>query len=218
MENEQFLKAYLELFISRFIHSSLSLNPTFGDIDDAKNMFRLYDQQVALRNCFAIVLNEKRNLTEEEIIRIADMVNKNSMYISNGYRKIGSYFADTNKPIAKPESIHPEMQKLIETYETDWKDMPVLEKVTKFHLRFFQIHPFEDGNGRVARMILCTQLLKEGYFPFIITQDKFREYHEALYYDNEEAIFKIFTSLYQNEEKYAQALLEQVEVEKGKAL
>ena len=217
-ENEELLKEYLELYISRFTHSSLSLNPTFGDIDDAKNIFRLQDQATALKKLFQIALRENRDLTEEDIIEVADTVNKNSMYISNGYRKIGHTFADTEKPIASPEMIPFKMKRLLYLYKTEWKDLPLLEKVTKFHMRFFQIHPFEDGNGRTARMILSFQLLQEKCLPFIITKDKFKEYHEALYYDKEDVILKIFEEQLAKEEQAVRSCLEEPEEERGPKL
>ena len=214
-ENQELLTEYLELYISRFTHSSLSLNPTFGDIDDAKNIFRLQDQATALKKLFQIAFQENRDLTEEDIIDIANTVNKNSMDISNGYRKIGHTFADTEKPIASPETIPLEMKRLLYLYKTEWKDLPILEKVTKFHMRFFQIHPFEDGNGRTARMILSFQLLREGCLPFIITKDKFKEYHEALFYDKEDVILKIFEEQLAKEEQAVRNCLEEYEEERG---
>ncbi len=217
-ENEEFLKDYLELFISRFIHSSLTLNPTFGDIDDAQNIFRLYDQTCALKKLFSILFFEKRDLTLEDIIDTANIVNRNALYISNGYRKIGKTFANTKKAITPPEMIPLEMERLLQTYETEWKELPILEKVTKFHHRFLAIHPFEDGNGRVARMILSFQLLKEGLNPFLLTKEQFQKYHESLYYDREDDLLLLFQEQYEKERQYVELWLQKRKEEKGRSL
>ena len=48
------------------------------------------------------------------------------------------------------------------------------------HHRFTQIHPFQDGNGRVARALLTWQLAKEGYLPIVISRDDRKQYIESL--------------------------------------
>lgn len=51
------------------------------------------------------------------------------------------------------------------------------KKVYKFHYRFERIHPFQDGNGRVGRLIMFKECLKQGIVPFIID-----DIHKMFYY------------------------------------
>jgi len=61
------------------------------------------------------------------------------------------------------------------------KDIPTgrtLERIAELHMRFEQIHPFPDGNGRTGRMILNQQLLNAGYLPITINDKS--KYRQAL--------------------------------------
>jgi len=48
---------------------------------------------------------------------------------------------------------------------------PTFEDIIDFHQRFELIHPFQDGNGRVGRLIMFRECLQHSYVPFIITND-----------------------------------------------
>ena len=62
-----------------------------------------------------------------------------------------------------------------------WKNAPkTFENLLDLHVRFEQIHPFQDGNGRVGRLILLKECLKHGITPFIIADDMRRFYYLGL--------------------------------------
>ena len=62
-----------------------------------------------------------------------------------------------------------------------WKNAPkTFENLLDLHVRFEQIHPFQDGNGRVGRLILFKECLKHGITPFIIADDMRRFYYLGL--------------------------------------
>ncbi len=65
-----------------------------------------------------------------------------------------------------PENVHKEMQSLLSAYLA--KATKSLEDILDFHVRFERIHPFQDGNGRVGRLIMFKECLKYGIVPFII--------------------------------------------------
>lgn len=79
-----------------------------------------------------------------------------------------------------PHFLHvPEkMSKLIEWYENSAPDLHPVERSAHIHTHFAGIHPFIDGNGRVARLLLNFELLKSG-FPAIVIEEKDR----SIYYD-----------------------------------
>jgi Fic family protein len=72
------------------------------------------------------------------------------------------------------------MQKLFAEYDREWNDYHPVIKACLLHGEFVKIHPFIDGNGRTARLILNFELMKYGYTPIVITKDKRAEYYEAL--------------------------------------
>ena len=78
----------------------------------------------------------------------------------------------------KPENIEKEMKKLLSWYNGQKKVN--LEDIIEFHYKFERIHPFQDGNGRVGRLICFKECLKNNIVPFYI-DDKYKfEYYNGL--------------------------------------
>lgn len=73
-----------------------------------------------------------------------------------------------------PENVHSHMKQLL----TDYKEIvqPDLDTLLDFHVRFERIHPYQDGNGRVGRLILFKECLKHQIVPFII-EDSLKLYY-----------------------------------------
>lgn len=80
-----------------------------------------------------------------------------------------------------PEQVESELDNLIEMYELcESADYHPLLLAAWLHHRFEQIHPFQDGNGRVGRAILTWHLVKNEFFPIVISRDNRKEYIDAL--------------------------------------
>ena len=78
-----------------------------------------------------------------------------------------------------PQEVHREMKNLISDYNHCKRK--VLEDILDFHVRFEQIHPFQDGNGRVGRLIMFKECLTNGIVPFIITDELKLFYYRGLH-------------------------------------
>lgn len=65
----------------------------------------------------------------------------------------------------QPFEVPIQMERLMLDYDTDLQKLHVVERAAVFHLRFETIHPFIDGNGRVGRLLLNLELMKEGLPP-----------------------------------------------------
>ena len=72
-----------------------------------------------------------------------------------------------------------EMQKLIVKYQ-DWKDLHPVVRACYLHGEFVKIHPFIDGNGRTARLLLNFELIQSGYPPVVIKTENRADYYDAL--------------------------------------
>ncbi len=83
------------------------------------------------------------------------------------------YYCD---PVKVPE----EMEKLVAMINYKNEDMHSVELAARVHHRFVALHPFDDGNGRVARILMNLLLMKEGYPPVVIKNEKREEYYKAL--------------------------------------
>ena len=89
---------------------------------------------------------------------------------------------DTIHEYCPPEQVDSEIENLrglYEEYSADANCHPLL-LAAWLHHRFEQIHPFQDGNGRVGRAILTWHLVKNGFFPIVVSRDDRTEYIDAL--------------------------------------
>lgn len=77
-----------------------------------------------------------------------------------------------------PENVHREMKALLREYDS--KKRKTFEDIIDFHQRFESIHPFQDGNGRVGRLIMFKECLSNGFVPFIITDELKMYYYRGL--------------------------------------
>ena len=77
-----------------------------------------------------------------------------------------------------PEEVHRRMKTLLSAYHA--KKEKTLEDLIDFHQKFERIHPFQDGNGRVGRLILFKECLANGIVPFIITDNLKLFYYRGL--------------------------------------
>ena len=84
------------------------------------------------------------------------------------YKKIPNEVG--GKETTKPENVEKEMRKLLDWYNT--LDHYDIDCIIEFHYRFEAIHPFQDGNGRVGRLIAFKECLKNNIVPFIILEKK----------------------------------------------
>lgn len=126
------------------------------------------------------MVKNKEELSEYAIKAIHNLILKN---IDN--ESAGRY-RNQNVIISGAEHIPPDfilvpekMEEFINWYKTCNNMHPVL-KAAKIHVDFVGIHPFIDGNGRVSRLIMNLELLKNGYQAVNIRNDKKLEYYEAL--------------------------------------
>jgi len=87
------------------------------------------------------------------------------------------------------------MQKLIKEYNQDWKDFHPVVRATLLHGEFVKIHPFIDGNGRTARLLLNFELMRSGYTPIIIKNEQRAMYYDVLDHAHTTMNYKSFIKL-----------------------
>ena len=98
------------------------------------------------------------------------------MVCSGDYKKLPNEVDGMNTVI--PEEVSCKMKELLNEYNT--KKEISFEDILDFHVKFEKIHPFQDGNGRVGRLIMFKECLKHNIVPFIIEDDLKMFYYRGL--------------------------------------
>jgi len=163
--------------------STLTLDETVRVLKDgitiAKKPLIYHMDAIGHRDAYYYIedlIRENTQFTEKIIKEIHSLVLMNGGPDRGAYRSvpvsIGQY-----RP-CQPYDVPIKMEQLMLEYAADMQKSHIIERVALFHLKFETIHPFIDGNGRVGRLILNFDLMKEGYPPVNI---KFTD--RDLYYD-----------------------------------
>jgi Fic family protein len=77
-----------------------------------------------------------------------------------------------------PDKVHKHVKALLDDYNA-FKTIE-FDDILDFHVQFERIHPFQDGNGRIGRLLMFWQCLQSGIIPFIITEDLRLFYYRGL--------------------------------------
>ncbi|MEG0094268.1 MAG: Fic family protein, partial [Erysipelotrichaceae bacterium] len=114
------------------------------------------------------------------------------------WKKIPNEISGRNLKLAQPYEVDEKIDNLLEKWNQSDKN---LELIAWFHAKFEQIHPFQDGNGRVGRFIMLKQCI-ENDVDLILIDDKFsKEYKEAIYkaqsQNNISELLNVFTSCHE---------------------
>jgi Fic family protein len=99
-------------------------------------------------------------------------------FIAGRFRQYDEYVRVGVHIAPSPESIEPRIEAMFARYQNDF-DVYFLEKIARFHLEFETIHPFNDGNGRIGRLLMNWQLLRLGFPPIILRNKGKSTYYEA---------------------------------------
>ena len=150
------------------------------DILETSNHFQLVDYMLDVADK---KLNEKMIKEFHKILKNGTSDSRVDWFNVGEYKQkanqIGSGISTT-----LPSNVEKEMSKLMEWYNSI-KEITIKE-IIEFHYRFEKIHPFQDGNGRVGRIIMFKECLKNNIIPFIILdKDKLFYYRGLKEYKNE---------------------------------
>lgn len=142
------------------------------DITEVMNHFRLFNYMLD---------NIDNTLTKEMIIKMNKILKRNTSdeddprYNVGGFKVVPNIIGVVNViKTTDPKDVEKEIDILLNEYNS--KKEITLEDIIDFHYRFERIHPFGDGNGRVGRIIMFKECLKNNIMPFIVL-DADRSYY-----------------------------------------
>lgn len=152
------------------LEMEVSKNVSLREVFEAKNLARVMEY---------IQTKSLEELAKEIILLLHQMLIGNiDESIAGRLRKKGEYVRIGSFIAPAPEHIERILEEALIEYSSDQISY-FLDKIAKFHLQFETIHPFNDGNGRIGRVIINYQLYRLG-FPGIIIRDK----EKAIYYQS----------------------------------
>lgn len=165
---------------TRYIFETNTIGLTDGivnvdDIIETTNHFRAIDH---------LIEETDGKLTEGFIKRLHYLLKSGTSDERKEWFNVGDYKKLPNEiggnETTAPENVGREMRKLLKDY--NGRKHPTFEDILDFHQRFEAIHPFQDGNGRVGRLIMFRECLRLNYVPFIITDELKMFYYNGLHH------------------------------------
>ena len=133
--------------------------------------------------CIDRMIEEANHILSEKFLKELHLVLKNGTSDSRkDWFAVGEYKQNANEvggnATTAPENVSKEMKALLFAYNQ--KKQVTLDDLLEFHVRFECIHPFQDGNGRIGRLIMFKECLRHNIVPFIITEQTKLYYYQGL--------------------------------------
>ena len=143
---------------------------------------KAYDYMFTLVSSPEITGGNPPEITEQEILFFHKMLNESlhNEAIGGKYRTHDVFISGSKHSLTPHEKITEEMALLMNFVQTERGQLHPVIFAAELHKNFVYIHPFGDGNGRVARLIMNTSLIQKGFLPIIIPPVLRSEYIDAL--------------------------------------
>lgn len=143
------------------------------DIVETSNHFNCIDRIIDSAN---YVLNESFIKQLHVILKSGTSDSRKAWFTVGDYKRFENEVS--GKPTTKPADVSREMKNLLKMYNR--QKSKTLQEIIAFHYAFEKIHPFQDGNGRIGRLIMFKECLRNGITPFIIDDDLKAFYYRGL--------------------------------------
>lgn len=140
------------------------------DLLESKNHFKLFDY---ILDNIDKPLNKNMLIEMHKILKRGTSDEDNPRYNVGGFKIVPNIIGLVNIiNTSSPDMVEKDLEELLEEYNS--LNTITLENIIDFHYKFESIHPFSDGNGRIGRIIMYKECLKNNIMPFIVLdEDKF---------------------------------------------
>ena len=144
------------------------------DIIETTNHFKLFDYML---DTIEEPLNQELILEFHKILKTGTSDDREKeWFVVGGYKKLENFVGDINT--SSPKDVKMDIEDLLKDYNS--KNKITINEIADFHVKFERIHPFQDGNGRIGRMIMFRESLKHNVLPFIIDEKNRDFYYRGL--------------------------------------
>ena len=163
---------------TRYIYETNTIEGAEGavnvdDIVETANHFQCVNLMIAQADQ---PLNEEMILQWHQTLKNGTSDSRKSRFSVGGYKKLPNEVGGRETTL--PEDVPKAVAQLLRAYNA--QEAETFEEILAFHVAFERIHPFQDGNGRVGRLILFKECLKNDIVPFIIGENLKLYYYRGL--------------------------------------
>ena len=152
------------------------------DVGDGVSVDDILETVHHFRAIDYVIDKAEEELTEEMIKHLHYILKHDTKDAALGWFAVGDYKRRANmvggRETAKPQDVPGRMKALLADYNA--KKVITVNDVLAFHAEFEYIHPFQDGNGRVGRLVALKECLRNNIIPFIIEDSKKYYYYRGL--------------------------------------
>lgn len=203
---------YFDNLVNRFSNASLQIEEENGDFAEAMQAKKILNQLLAINVALkaSSLLENAQTGNKGVIYQYIDEMNKINYYATNeecsGFRTSSAIVTGSNIPRSEPRMIPIHIVQLVDQYiwqrnyansilDEEERLRYIFEMEASFHMRFLHIHPYGDGNGRTARIILMSNLLSNSMAPCVITKNIKSQYCRYIEDCNYNALAELFHKL-----------------------
>ena len=204
VENNKYKEVKLNELLSKQLKKDLNIKWTYNSTGIEGNSYTLNQTRILLAEGITIggkrlvehleiighseaieyledIIENNVELTEREIKNIHSLVTKDIENVNSGaYRNNAVYISGSKHIPPQPYLVSEKMEELMLWYNNESKNIHPIERAAILHGEFVSIHPFIDGNGRTARLLLNFELMKNNYPAIIIEIEEREKYFDAL--------------------------------------
>ena len=155
---------------------------TIGQCDEVINVDDIIETTNHFRCIDLIIANVNKKISERFIKELHRVLKSNTLQGSKEWFAVGDYKHLPNEvggeDTTAPEDVKNEISNLLNNYNSI--KTKTLDDILDFHYQFEKIHPFQDGNGRIGRLLMFKECLANGIVPFIISDELKYFYYRGL--------------------------------------
>lgn len=194
LEGSTFTKENLEKYLQdNIIEGSHKID----DVYETINSTRLFD---------FVVDTLEEPLSKRLMLEFHRMLKDKTLDFERGFagcwKKIPNMISGVNLKLAQPWEVESKIEELLKQWENSNK---TFEDIINFHAQFENIHPYQDGNGRIGRFIMLKQCVENGVDLILIDNQYSMEYKKALYIAQSQNDYTMLSDIFVK----CQSLLEQ---------
>ena len=200
-KNSNYRKRYFDMLKYRLAYGSLELEGIEGDLADAIQSIKIYNQLDAINYIFE---RPEEELSPMQYLNLlCEVAERATGGEINNFRTTEAKVIGSNVERSNPRMIRNDLYYLVDDYNywiQNCKSVDEFYEIeARFHIRLLHIHPFEDGNGRTARIILVYNLCSHDVAPCIITKEVKKEYCDYIERGDEKGLANLIKRLSEKE-------------------